>query len=338
MEVLLDSKLLVVYFPIPSDCRTQLANRLVEVEMYNVMDKVDRTSAEAKLDNFLDASMQVSTVIELQASLDSPGLLNRLIRFLVRNELSWMFVVGGLTAYFNVVLMRYGAIGFGMNSDGYTTLEEYRVYNVSSHQNETFYAHTEGLQYLPRHIYNQVQYVAPAHAFFSLLLFLSYLLGTSVVGVYKGFNWKRCVANGTVSLPLSEPLSHLYFLCDRYVPNAIWTAVFLFLDFKIVYYIAFFFASLLGWNYSVSFYCFHILELVVRIKLMSYILNSVLRNWDQLLITVLLAGIIIWLYVVAGIYFFGFESYNFGESVPGPRSLWGAFAEALDFGLRSAPA
>jgi hypothetical protein len=78
---------------------------------------------------------------------------------------------------------------------------------------------------------------------------------------------------------------------------------------------------------------------VFRIKLLRYVLKSVVVNANQLLITLLLSVIVCWIYTIVGIYGFGFDTYSFPDSPDyefGTNTL-NMFWQHLDFGLSGPP-
>eukprot|EP01041_Mallomonas_annulata_P001999 gene1999-3890_t len=70
---------------------------------------------------------------------------------------------------------------------------------------------------------------------------------------------------------------------------------------------------------------------------MGYVIRAVTKNLDQVIGTIILAAVIIWMYLIFGTYYFGFGSYDFGESVGDSFTLAERFWEHIDYGLGNPP-
>ena len=340
IEVVVEDKLIPVYFPIPRVCRRQMLNRIVRNEMDQVMENVNRNTPEEKIDSFIDLSIQVTTALKFHNSLESPGIVFAILRFLERNEPLWYRTIFCITFYINLMLLLNGEKHHGWQ-DGYSKQQLYEYGNSSdpSFFNQTIWVDTShpGRDYLSQNLYDQLHILAYVHVALSVLLFLSYLCGTGAVSVYKGLSWRNNVKEGLVTLSFGGVMEQLYQIADKTLPDFVWAFGFLIRDPLTIYNIVFVLMSVLGMTQSLAYFVFHLIDIIYRIKQMSYVISAVFRNYDQLISTLMLAGIIIWVYVVIGSYYFRFESYNFTESVPSPTTLWGAYAQHLDFGLTHAP-
>jgi len=233
---------------------------------------------------------------------------------------------GGLSAPYNVTIQ-----------DPYTTENGSNV--VTGIRNVTMSVQDNiiGNDYLSDDVYQSIRLACPVHLALACVMLICYLIGPATVTVYKGLNWRENVRDGLISLPYSDVFESLYLIADKVVPRFLWVIWFLISDPLTWYYCLFVGISLIGYNYSISWYAFHVMDVVAQVKEMGYVIRSVTRNWLQVLVTLALAILLIYVYLIVGMYYFGFESYNFGESVDLPYTLLDKFMEHVDWGLGNPP-
>jgi hypothetical protein len=310
IEVVINDQLVRIYFPIPRYCREQLRNPLVQEEMENAKQEVDRDSAETKLSNFLDLALQVENVITQQDKVNRSSVL---LRFITSKNEWWVFIMGSLTLTLNTLLLLF-------------------VSNSSADDDESDLVPTEVL-----HIIHKIGY---AHFAMSLVMLVTFMLGRTLVNVNNGFKWKRLVVEDVVALPVdNRALLAVFKIADDLVPNAVWATFFMALDVQTLYYFAAVVFSALGCWVNIAFFCFHVLDITLRIQLLGYVLKSVFMNGSQVVVTFVLGAVLTWIYAVIGVYCFGFNQYSYGDS-PGytwPETLRAAYWQHLDFGLRGPP-
>jgi len=195
------------------------------------------------------------------------------------------------------------------------------------------------MQYLPDDARSSLQPFKFAHLVLSVIMFINFSLGAAMVIINRGLSWKRNIKSGAVILNVTPFVESLYDLVDTLFPNEIWAIAFLLTDFQTTYYVVFVACSVIGYFNSIAFYSFHILDIVFRIKLLRYVLKSVIMNVNQLLITLLLSVIVCWIYTIVGIYGFGFDTYGFPDSpdYEFKGSTYNMFWQHLDFGLSGPP-
>jgi hypothetical protein len=241
-----------IYFPVPKECREQAQNHFVKEEMSSVMGKVKRGNAQEKLDDFLDKALQVQNVIQHQHRILSESPIKAFTRFITFNELLWVVTTFALTLWINIDLLRW----------------------VKS-SNEA------KMEYLTPDQLNHVRLIGKIHLAMSTLLFLNYWIGTAQVTVDRGFKWKAQIALGNIPIPFSGVGEILYKAADHALPDFVWVALFLGLDFYTFYYTLFLVFSVLGNFLSVIFFAFHVLDIAARIKLLGYVLKAVTMNINQ---------------------------------------------------------
>lgn len=302
-----------IYFPIPAACRNQRNNPLVLAEMENVMLSVTRDSAKSKLSNFLDLSLNVENVIRLQDSiLTGDEWYKGIVRFMIKNDAYWVLLVFCLTAVINILLLL----------------------NVSARNSSDD-------DYLDRAQLTRVRRIGYAHFAVTVVMFANFLLGPARVIVSNGMKWKDQVVNDVIALPTNDrTIIAAFKLLNDILPRRVWLVVFFLSDFQTIYYSLFVVFSALGVWVNVAFFAAHVLDMAMRIKILSYVLQSVFSNGWQVIVTFLFAAVIIWIYAVVGVYRFGFQTYSYGDSPSDftwSASLQSAFWQHLDFGLRGPP-
>jgi hypothetical protein len=195
------------------------------------------------------------------------------------------------------------------------------------------------LHYLPEGAHASLRPFQFAHLLLSVIMFVNFSLGAAMVVINRGLSWKRNIRSGAVILNVTPFVESMYDLLDTLLPNELWAFAFLLFDFQTTYYVVFVACSFAGFFFSISFYSFHILDIVFRIKLLRYVLKSVIMNVNQLLITLLLSVIVCWIYTIVGIYGFGFDTYGFPDSpdYEFAGTTYNMFWQHLDFGLSGPP-
>jgi hypothetical protein len=316
IEVVLDKVLQRIYFPIPEDCRDQMLNRIVLAEKKDLMDNVNRNSPEDKLDNFLDMSLQVRDVIQQQQYLLKTSQFRGIFQ-----------VVSGLEKHvINITFL----LTFLLN--GYLLIH---VHSGNLKENN----------YLPSYSLQLIFILGCVHLLLSSLLLCNFLLGTALVNINLGFKWKRNVMDGIITLDYLQSLlgnaasGILFELANTFLPDLFWALIFLLIDLRTIYHFLFLAFSLLGLVYNPAFFCFHTLDIVMRIPILGYVIKSVTMNIDQVVVTFLLGAVLMWIYAVSGVYTFGYNQYNYGDSpdFEWPESLASAYWQHMDFGLRGPP-
>lgn len=124
------------------------------------------------------------------------------------------------------------------------------------------------------------------------------------------------------------------------MPQWLWSVIFLISNFRTVYAVGFVVLSGLGLWINAAFFAAHVLDIAMRNKLLGYVLQSVVSNGQQVLLTFIFAALITWIYAVVGVYGFGFNQYSYGDSPEDfswSPSLQSAFWQHLDFGFRGPP-
>ena len=299
-----------VYFPIPMPCRKQMGNPLVKKEMVWVVEDGKRDTPEERLDDFLDKSIQVRDVILFQDKILNHHSARGVFKFVTTRNRLWVTLTLLNTLYINYIMLAFAAA-----------------------------TESRDMQYLPDNARASLRPFQFAHLVLSVVMFINFSLGAAMVVINRGLSWKRNVRSGAVILNVTPMVESIYDLLDTLLPNEIWAVAFLLFDFQTTYYLVFVACSALGYFFSISFYSFHILDIVFRIKLLRYVLKSVIMNVNQLLITLLLSLIVCWIYTIVGIYGFGFETYGFPDSpdYEFDATTYNMFWQHLDFGLSGPP-
>ena len=305
-----DGDLQKVYFPIPRPCRNQIDNPLVEKEMVWVVEEGKRDTPEERLDDFLDKSIQVRDVILFQDNILNHHSARSIFKFVTTRNTLWVSLTLINTLYINYVML----------------------FKSSAQEDKIS-------QYLPDDARESLKPFQTAHLILSIVMFINFSLGAAMVIINRGLSWKRNIKSGAVILNLSPLMESIYDLMDSVLPNQIWAIVFLLLDYQTTYYVVFVLCSVIGYFFSIAFYSFHILDIVFRIKLLRYVLKSVIMNVNQLLITLLLSIIVCWIYTIIGVYGFGFDTYGFPDSpdYEFDATTYNMFWQHLDFGLSGPP-
>jgi hypothetical protein len=307
-----EEQLIRVIFPVPRACWKQIRNPLVIREMVRTIESVSRDSPQEKLDDFLDKSIQVRDVIIFQDWILEDLWTKHITKFITTRERLWILLTMATTLFINAVVLTKGRSNFGV-----------------------------GDQYLSEEDLLKISPFRKLHLGLSFLLVVNYALGSAMVTINRGLSWKRNIRSGVVVLAVSQSVENMYNLCDILFPNFLWAVIFIMMDFQALYYGVFLTCSFLGNIYSVSFFSFHVLDIAFRIKLLQYVLRSVVVNINQVLTTLLLGIIICWIYTILGIYGFGFDQYSF-PNMPDtdyvfPSTIVSKFWQHLDFGLNGSP-
>jgi hypothetical protein len=114
-------------------------------------------------------------------------------------------------------------------------------------------------------------------------------------------------------MPFTGFVETLYIAADEGLPNVFWNVGFVLADPYTFYYLLFFVFSVLGLARNIAFFAFHVLDIAVRIKLLSYVLRAVTMNAGQVVATLAFGMVITYLYAVMGYSAFGFDSYSLGK-------------------------
>jgi len=297
-----------IYFPLTQECREQMKNPLVKQEMESLQENVNRDSAEEKLDDFLDRSAAIQQVIKHQHRILTVSRFKTFIRFLTMNESLWVFTCLFLTLMINFILLLH------CNSDP---------------------DHPENQDYLDDHWYNIAKSVGGIHLAAAFILVINYSIGTAQVTINRGWKWKEMVQQGLV--PLNPAFSVVFNTACALAPAYVWTLFFLIGDFLTFYYIMYLIFSILGNTVSLSFFCFHVLDIAVRIKLLNYVVKSVTVNIGQVLATLLLGLLLVYIYAVLAFSKWGWAQYEFGDGGGGWTSLYTLFWQHIDYGFRGPP-
>jgi hypothetical protein len=310
IEIIAGDNLRRIYFPVPRPCREQMKNPLVKQEMTNLLDNVKRDNPEEKLDDFLDRSLGVQAVIEHQQSILSGGRFSGIIRFLTMNESKWVYCAYIVTLMINFILL----------------------WNVSAeHSVDNFY--------LPEQTKNILFYIGFIHLFFALVLGINYFIGTARVTINSGMQKRIAIEEGLIANPYTG-LAEVLYKAAGYLPDLPWKIWFLVTDPLTFYYIVYVILSIMGIAVSPAWFAFHVLDATVRVKLLNYVLRSVTVNYDQVLGTLFLGLLLVYLYAVVGYNAFGWNVYAYGDS-PDSGADWttlsDSFWEHFDFGLRGPP-
>jgi len=84
-------------------------------------------------------------------------------------------------------------------------------------------------------------------------------------------------------------------------------------------------------------WAFHICDIALRARVLRYVLQSVYKNGLQVISTLLLGFIVIYLYTVVGYSFFKAPTVNFSDGTADCSNLLNCWRDHLDFGLRGPP-
>ena len=131
--------------------------------------------------------------------------------------------------------------------------------------------------------------------------------------INRGNKWRENIKDGTIPMPFTGFMETLYIAADEGMPNSLWNVGFVLADPYTFYYSLFFVFSVLGLTHNIAFFAFHVLDIAVRIKLLSYVLRAVTMNAGQVVATLIFGMVITYLYAVLGYSTFGFDSYSLGK-------------------------
>jgi len=97
--------------------------------------------------------------------------------------------------------------------------------------------------------------------------------------------------------------------------------------------------SLLGSTRVVGplIFAFHICDIALRARVLRYVLQSVYKNGLQVISTLLLGFIVIYLYTAVGYSFFKTATVSFADGAADCSNLLNCWRDHLDFGLRGPP-
>lgn len=248
-----------VYFPLPKAAKTQAKNVLVEKEKSKILESVKRDNPEEKLDDFAELTSHLRDLIWFQHRVLTESKLRHLVRILSLHEMEWVIVTYILTATINGILLFQSDVENGPDF-GWT----------------------------PEPIAKLVHQLGFAHLALSLLLFLNYLIGTARILIMKG--WK---IHGIE--PVNKWERKIYHFTNRVLPKPLWSAYFVLRDPLAFYHILFVLLSAIGLEFH-FFYAFHMLDLALRIRVLRYVIQSVTANIGQVLASLIMAFLIIYIY------------------------------------------
>ena len=312
VELVLRRRLQRVYFPIPRDCRDQVTNPVVRDQIEEMQLGLVRDSAESKVVDFVERARLIARVIGTQQFIFTKSSFGFLFRFLVSNSALWVLLTFGLTLFINVNLL---------------------IYSSDSYDRDT--------EYLPPHILRRVYIAGYAHVATSGIFLVNYMLGLGGVNLQKRFEWLQSIASGLTVLELFESRAptQVFVIVMEYIPAWAWALIFLVTDPMFLYYGMFLLFSLLGLLYDVAFFAFHVIDVAQRIKLLGYVMRSVVINGDQVLVTLLLGATLMWMYSVFAVYVYGFGQYGlgYGGEYGWSNTLVNQYLQHLDYGLRNSP-
>ena len=300
-----------IFFPLPTACRAQINNPLVERERVELMDSVNRENPEEKLDNFLDLSISIEHVIQHQHQILTHHSMRSVIKFLTTRENLWVILIMGVTVTINLLLLLNAQNG-----------------------------HSKAQAYLDEDIHTSVRYLGFAHVALSCIMLIVYVIGSAQITLNNGNTVREAIRKR--QLPPPEGLSGTLYEAMELIPvpplkALLWGAIDLVKDFKSVYYAIFLVFSVLGIQYSVAFYAFHILDIATRVKILRSVIQAVAEPIDQVLATLVLGVLLTYVYAVLGVFLYGFNAYEYGDGGGGWYSLSESFLQHLDFGLRGPP-
>ena len=304
-----------IYFPIPQSCRVQKDNPLVKEEMNFLLENVDRSDPEKKINNFLDRILPVKHVIEFQHALRNEMRFKRLYGFMTAHNGMWVFIAFCIALAINICMLLYVSKKYSPDED-----------------------------YLPKTIYRRLRFFSNAHVLMSLVILINYAVGQAIIIVKMGFQWRKSVQEKLISLDWlnlmfgSASDDVFQFLIDT-IPSSLWATYFVLFDARTIYYALFIVFSLLGRFVSLAFFSFHLMDITTRYSTLINVVRSVTMNKTQVLVTFLLGAAVIWVYTVIGVYSWGFNVWSYGDSndYEWQNSLASVFGQQLDYGLRGPP-
>jgi hypothetical protein len=150
---------------------------------------------------------------------------------------------------------------------------------------------------------------------------------------------RDAIEQGLIPNPYTGIWEVLYKAAS-FLPDLVWKVWFLVTDLLTFYYIIYVVLSIMGIFVNPAWFAFHVLDVTVRVKLLNYVLRSVTVNYDQVLGTLFLGLLLVYLYAVMGYNAFGWNVYAYGDSPDGGAnwmSLGESFWQHFDFGLRGPP-
>lgn len=305
-----------LYFVIPRNCREQAKNSLVIASKENLLENVKRDSTEEKLDDFLEKSLEVRDVIIQQQYLLQSINVKPLFRFFSRYGSVFVGLSFLMTLLINIILL---------------------VFVTNAYSSEDFY--------LPPTMKVVVQRAGIVHIILSGMVLNYFMMGKALVTINNGYKWKRNVTKGLIALEWLEALfgsgaDAIFNILCAILPNFVWFIYFFLSDIKTWYYLAYVFFSFLGHLKSPSYFCFHVLDVVMHIPILGYVMKSVTMNIGQVVVTFLLGAVFMWIYSVIAVYYFGYNQYTYGDypdDYTWSATLASTFLQHMDYGLRSAP-
>ncbi len=153
-------------------------------------------------------------------------------------------------------------------------------------------------------------------------------------------HYLQVIEDAYVEVKFSDSLiKFVYDRADKFVamlPNGLRNSCAFAVNPWTLYHIAALTMSISGLAVSPLCFAFHLVDIVFRIKLLRYVLAAVTNNYTQIFGTAFMGVLIIYLYTVMGLVFFGGE-YSFEGANGSCNTLLNCFAQSLDYGLRSAP-
>ena len=155
-----------------------------------------------------------------------------------------------------------------------------------------------------------------------------------------GYKWKAKVRDGIITWEFLESwvgsgADTFFGILCALLPNCLWATCFYLSDIKSWYYLSCVAFSFLGILWSPSFFCYHILDVILHIPILGYVIQSVTMNIGQVVVTFLLGAVFMWIYSVVAVYYFGYNQYTYGdypEDYIWSSSLASTFLQHMDYG------
>ena len=331
----------VVYFPLPAMVSVFWAKQVVKEKREDLLYKVNRDNPEEKVMDFQDRSLDIITLIYILKQIYlmpfKYGVFGSLYKQVVEKARLWNFILVLLTIALNVLLV----ILYEEVVDG-----------------EIKYRYDWGDFVLVT--------LGRVHAFFSVVLFLSYTFMNGILNVEIKMERKNSnivkIPNyvlkiwGTI-VKLLTCYKCFSCLCRRrrnnfisslvdtlsksvtkvQLPNFVWVLWFYFSSSSTIYYLLFMLISFLGTFYDHSYFAFHLIILIRGVRLIGYVLSSVTRNIGQVIATLVLALIVLFWYTIIAFNVDEFRGQYSFEDRMACDSLLDCLRTHVDYGLTVNP-
>ena len=154
------------------------------------------------------------------------------------------------------------------------------------------------------------------HNVCSLLLLANYVIGSSMLNISKGYNWKDMLEKEQIVTGWAEWADWLLFLTLKtkerdpiiHVPNSVWNLFFFLSDKVLLYYITYVAMSVLGTTLYLGLFCYHVIDVAVRLDMIKDIITSFGETMDQVFATLLFGVLLVWVFTVIGFSAWGWAS------------------------------